>query len=407
MNDIIIIGGGIGGLYTALKLNKNKKVLVFEKNNYYGGRIYTDSFSVNNNKYTIEAGAARILESHTLMINLIKMMNLYSKIMKIDSHVDFFPSKNYSLKKYSNQTGYEYIDVLLTKKFKKNELQNITFEDLLKQNFTNDEVKFILDSCGYYGDLKIQNAYDALNVFKNSVRTDKMYCILNGGFGQLINKMVKVVKEKHKCFLNSECKQIFYNDGIFTVNINDKKIFTKNLVLAIPQPNLFSLKFLRPYFPFLKSIYCVPLLRIYSIYKEKDVWFDDLKKVTTNNKLSYIIPINSKKGLIMTSYTDYNKTNYWVNKNKIKKELDMALKKNIEDVFDIKTKSPSKIKFYHWPCGVGLWKPGYDSDQIIKKVIKPNKIPLYIVGENYSRYQGWMEGALDTANICIKYINSN
>ena len=404
MNDIIIIGGGIAGLYTALKLNKNKKLLLFEKNNYYGGRIYTDFFYVNNNKYTVEAGAARILESHRLMINLIKMMNLYSKVVKIDSHIDFIPSKNYSLKRYSNQTGYDFIDLLLKKKFKKKDLQQISFEQLLKQNYTDDEVKFILDSCGYYGDLKIQNAYDALNVFKNAVRTDKMYCILNGGFGQLINKMVKVVKEKHSCFLNSECRQIFYNDGIFTININDKKVFTKNLVLAIPQPNLLDLKFLKTYFPLLKSINCVSLLRIYSIYKEKDVWFDGLKKVTTNNKLGYIIPINPKKGLIMTSYTDYTRTNYWVNKNKNKKELDLALKKNIEDVFNIKTKSPSEIKFYHWPCGVGLWKPGYDSNRITDKVIKPDKIPLYIIGENYSKYQGWMEGALDSAYKCVKHI---
>ena len=73
-------------------------------------------------------------------------------------------------------------------------------------------------------------------------------------------------------------------------------------MLAIPQPNLLDLKFLKTYFPLLKSINCVSLLRIYSIYKEKDVWFDGLKKVTTNNKLGYIIPINPKKGLIMTLY---------------------------------------------------------------------------------------------------------
>ena len=46
------------------------------------------------------------------------MMNLYSKVVKIDSHIDFIPSKNYSLKRYSNQTGYDFIDLLLKKNLK-------------------------------------------------------------------------------------------------------------------------------------------------------------------------------------------------------------------------------------------------------------------------------------------------
>ena len=48
MNDIIIIGGGIAGLYCFHKLqkkfleeNKNFKISLFEKNNYFGGRCLT------------------------------------------------------------------------------------------------------------------------------------------------------------------------------------------------------------------------------------------------------------------------------------------------------------------------------------------------------------------------------
>ena len=34
--DIIIVGGGIAGLYCALKLSPNHKILLIEKNSYLG-----------------------------------------------------------------------------------------------------------------------------------------------------------------------------------------------------------------------------------------------------------------------------------------------------------------------------------------------------------------------------------
>ena len=52
--DIIIIGGGISGLnilYQLDKLKYNKKILLLEKNNYFGGRMKTFRKTINNTKY--------------------------------------------------------------------------------------------------------------------------------------------------------------------------------------------------------------------------------------------------------------------------------------------------------------------------------------------------------------------
>jgi len=38
MYDVIIIGGGIAGLYTALKLVKTRKILLLESSDKVGGR---------------------------------------------------------------------------------------------------------------------------------------------------------------------------------------------------------------------------------------------------------------------------------------------------------------------------------------------------------------------------------
>ena len=46
MYDTIIIGAGISGLYSALNINKTKKVALFEKSQYFGGRIYTDNVKI-------------------------------------------------------------------------------------------------------------------------------------------------------------------------------------------------------------------------------------------------------------------------------------------------------------------------------------------------------------------------
>ena len=67
MYDVIIVGGGIAGLFCALNL---KNHLLLESNDYLGGRIFTQK----DPQY--ECGAGRYNETHTLLVQLIKKYNM-------------------------------------------------------------------------------------------------------------------------------------------------------------------------------------------------------------------------------------------------------------------------------------------------------------------------------------------
>ena len=222
----------------------------------------------NSNEYNFEAGAGRIHSKHMIIQKLIAKMGLKDKLIKIGGSIVFKPSKKYSLKNtFKNQNGFSYVNHLikLSKSENKDYLKSISFKEYADKHLSDDEVKFMLDSCGYYGDL-LFNAYDAIKSFEKEITTDSEYYIMKGGFSQLINKMVSHIKKKHSIYTNKNCIDIFYNDNVFTLNINNTKISCKKLILAIPKPNLLNFKILKPYFPLLKSIECIPLLRLYSIY---------------------------------------------------------------------------------------------------------------------------------------------
>ena len=69
--DIVIVGGGISGLFLAYKLcDTDLNILLIEKGKSLGGRIVT----IEKEGILYEAGAARFNEKHTKLITLIKNM---------------------------------------------------------------------------------------------------------------------------------------------------------------------------------------------------------------------------------------------------------------------------------------------------------------------------------------------
>ena len=244
---------------------------------------------------------------------------------------------------------------------------------------------------------------------EDGMNQDLQFHGLSSGLSSIIKNIKNKINsyDKTKILLNHDVNNIEYNNevGLFSFYISkkNKKYQSKKCILAIPKPDLLNFNILNPIKKELNSIIYKSLCRIYAVFKEKDIWFKNINKTTTNNNSRYIIPLNKEKGSIMITYGDSKYADYWNNLSK--KLLLENIKKNIYKTYKIKINNPIFLKKFYWKCGTGMWLKNKDSTLLSKKIIQPfSKIPLYICGENYSESQGWIEGALQTSENVIKKI---
>jgi monoamine oxidase len=85
------------------------------------------------------------------------------------------------------------------------------------------------------------------------------------------------------------------------------------------------------------------------------------------------------------------------------------LSRQLKQIHDVDyTPAVMSASFRDWgedPFGGGWnsWNIGVKSWEVKEKIVHPlDNCPLYICGEAYSDAQGWVEGALQTADIMLK-----
>jgi len=400
--DIIIVGGGISGLFLAYKLrNTNLNILLIEQNKNLGGRIQTKE----TDDIQYEAGAGRFNENHTKLISLINELNISDKIIPLSKHVDK------KLRKYNTnyKLNINYLFDVMEKKYKnydKDYLVNITLLNFLTEIFDYETASFLKDSMGYDSEFVHLNAYSAISMFKDDLFKNTQYYVLKDGFSNVIKLMEqKIKKNKNITILKNNTLKKIYNDKIIT-SIDD--YYYKNLILCIPQYNLKQLDEFKD-FKLLDSVKPINLLRIYAKYPvpDKGVWFKDIKRTTTDNYLRHIIPINYQSGVIMITYTDGFITNVFSDlRNNGDEALMKAIHKEIKKLFNITPPEPLKVYFHHWKdeyAGAHFWKTQQNHDELYEKILQPdvNK-NVFICGESYSKKQAWIEGALETSYDVLK-----
>jgi protoporphyrinogen oxidase len=411
--DIIIVGGGMAGLYTQYKLMKkykNKKILLIEKDNRLGGRVYTHKVRVNGIKYSMEAGAGRFNDNHKYLKKLINELGLKKQIFKIPSKVQHIATK----KQWKNNTitklsPYDYFDFILKNTKLSNDMKKMSFDEWLKKN-VNIKVIDYLKAFYPYKDVFKTNAYDALNLYSIDLNINNNFYVLGGGLMQLVDGMSKKIKSVGgKIKLNTELRSINDIEDYYIVKTNICNYFCKNIVLTGQRPDLLKIKYLNNMKSVINSVRNASLCRFYFIFDTKKcVWFKNIKKTITDSKLSYFIPINYETGLLMISYVDEHNALYLKKLEKgNKNKLINFLLKECERMFGIKNiPKPIWTKSFFWENGVGDWKKGNDSKVIEKIMTKPYRDDnIFICGENYSsRYQCWIEGALETSENVLKLL---
>ena len=90
--DIVIVGGGISGIYLMHQLiekHKNLKVVLLESSNRFGGRVYTHHEKVNGNDYLVDLGAGRLGFHHEHIMKLVKKLKLDKDIYPISNKSDY------------------------------------------------------------------------------------------------------------------------------------------------------------------------------------------------------------------------------------------------------------------------------------------------------------------------------
>ncbi len=421
--DYAIIGGGISGLYIYYNLlknlkTKNKKIILLEKNPHVGGRVYTDKVTHQSKNYFFEAGAGRFSNSHKRLNKLIKKLNLEKNKMKIPNKINFVDTKNKSNSKKTLQHHTYYLDKVAKKYANKNNqstLQKITFKKLLQQNFSPKIIKHIID--GYeYKDLFTTNAYEAVNNYYKNFKSKEQFYILTSGMSSIIQELKKKLnKQKANIKTNTIVKDIIKvknqqpNNYVVKAEQNNKKLLIKanTIILTVTNDILEKFSILQPIKKsHIQSVKNTPLTRIYSIFDTKNVWFLNTKKTTTTSPVQYVIPINEKQGTIMSSYTDMDNAIMWNKLNqKSPKKLSEKLVKELSKIYKQKIPEPQTNRVYHWYNGVAAWQPKFNTTKIKKEIVKPiNNENIYIAGENYSNYQGWIEGALETSDNVLKIL---
>ena len=470
--DFVIVGGGIGGLYTAYKLHlqfPKKTILVLEKENYLGGRVFTyrDKFM------TVEAGAGRFSDKNIKLLKLIHDLGLDSKVVPVTGSVGYAPAdgtssvynsfadtpisaKSFmrkaanSIRDYSSlngnplplleSMGMTALDVslgnsnipisgliakvvLASKGELVEKLQNISFIYYATQVLKNDsEIQLILDAFGYYSELVIMNAYDAIQLM-DELGPFNQFFTMNGGLSQIIENLVSRLSSKYvKIRKNKNVFDIVLhmddntNETFFEIFISENVhcAVTRVCICALPSNALKKLTISRYFSPLLKQVVCSPLCRIYSKFavgSDGDVWFKGMPKLTTNNNLRMIIPINEKEGVIMISYTDNKFAKYW---KKVYDKygvdgVDSRIAKLIKESTGKDIPRPLKTRVCYWDCGVGYWGIGADSSVVSQSILKPfGDLSFYVCGEHFSeKFQQWMEGALETSEKVVADIVKN
>jgi monoamine oxidase len=436
--DVLIVGAGIAGLYTAreiLKRSPTTRVLVIEKYPVVGGRVLTFHGQLGKKKgspiceqsehrdacqlrsVVWEAGAGRLHYSQKRVHALLKEYKL--EVFPLSSSADFISAGG------DRRQPNNFADLLapllpLLEGLPVADLQMHTLADLTRKILGPKITKEIFDQFPYYTEVYNLRADLALETFRNVMGAEEGFCSIKGGFGQLPQALAADVRRRGgSIWLGTELvgwsrDKDASQDGQLKARLQlwrnwkphtTVTLYPKRMILALHAGALHAFPQTRTWAP-LRHLGVARLLRIYAVFPlgpicggAKGPWFTGMRKIVVAGPLRYIIPINEAEGIIMISYTDGADTQpFWREAQaKDPRALTKHIMREVRALFGPSIPDPIFLKAHPWTVGTTYWRPGrYNVDAVMQDSLHLED-GVDCIGESFSREQAWIEGALESA----------
>ena len=383
-SNVIIIGGGIAGLYSAYKIKKinpNVKFTILEKNrkSEIGGRMRSELFYGVN--VAVGAGIGR-KRKDKLLIHLLHELNV--------EYTDFLSSPNYA----NNITP---IDVKETfAQFAKRILGTYEYNKLIVNiGYTDYENEDVEQTLFQYG---MEDNYEKLHGM--SIR-----------WNNLLQAIVEFIGEEN-IYYSSNVINIQPNGEDYIVSTSNKKYSCNKIIVAT---TISSVRELFPEKKIYKYIHSHPFLRIYGKFSKESALI--LKNIghslIVKFPLQKIITINEEKGIYMIAYSDNKHARDLFPYIENKRGNCLFLERLLEKTLDLEEETLHLlgIKSFFWEEGTHYYSPidktKMSRVEFIREAQQPYK-NIIVVGEAVSMNQGWINGALDSVELVLSktFINN-
>jgi len=400
--DIIIVGGGISGLFSAykiLKYNPQARVKILERNpkRWLGGRMNNEIFY--GTRIVTGAGVGR-KKKDKLLIELLKEMKVPT--------TEFLSKKTYGPNVKNSIDITKTISFLRDEYKKKGEPRGITFKQFAKPILGTAMYKTFLVSCGYTD-------------YENEDVNETLYHygfddVVGGWIGLsvpwriLVETMAGKIGWNHiDTNVNVESITENRDKQEFLVKTDKQNYITKKVIIATTITDV--LRLLKNHNRIYRQIHGQPFLRMYGKVDKKTA---DLLKVivpvqtNVDSPFYKIIPINADNGVYMIAYTDNRGAEYYKEKHHLdnndasrkfwEKEIEHAL------LLDPGTIHLQAIRSFYWTIGTHYFSPLSKDFKDRKSFLNTAQHPvpgMLVVGELISQNQGWTEGALESVEAVV------
>ena len=398
--DIVIIGTGMSGLYSAYKIKQmqngqNSFVLLEKyKKNWIGGRTSNDMFY--GSEIVTGAGVGR-KHKDKMLYALIRKFGLPTSDFEVNPSISYPFALNikkivaFLKNEYKKRKGKPFPEGLTFREFALPILGEIGYRD------------FIISSG--YSDYENEDAFETMNYYG----IEDNACCWTGfrvPWKKLVMRLYEEIGEEHFKFSNKVDAIKSVQNG-YEIHTEKGIIYTcKKVIVA---STIDTVRKLLP-LPIYNDIEGQTFLRLYAKFSKASIPIlkERIHGTTfVQGPLQKITPINADTGVYMLAYNDNAnalalKDN--LHNTKENRELyEMLLEKTLnlpENSVHI-----IAIKDYYWKIGTHYYKPlnqkMYESrEQFIRQAQRPEP-GIIVVGEAVSRNHGWTEGALQSVEAAL------